>query len=47
MMINAESYKIDLTAKDLEGETGFQLAKGSGKMDIVNIMKRKMPKIAF
>ena len=44
---NAESFKIDLTKTDNSGRTGFQRAKDNGKNDIVNIIKERMPNIAF
>ena len=47
MMKNAKDFKIDLTAKDLNGKTGFQLAEKHVNKDITNIIKIKMPIIAF
>ena len=43
MIENAETLEIDLTAKDKDGKTGFQLAEEHGNEDIVNIIKEKLP----
>ena len=45
-MNNAESFKINLTAKDY-GSTGFQCAYNCEKYEGVNLIKRKIPNIAF
>ena len=48
MMIDkAERFKIELTAKTKRGETGFDIAKTNGKTEVVNLIKRKLPSIAF
>ena len=48
MMMNyANSFKIDLVAKNWTGKTGFSWAESIGENDIVNLIKRKMPEIAF
>ena len=47
MMDNAESFKLELTAKTRYGETGFQLAKQTKEYDVINLIKRKMPSIAY
>ena len=53
-MNNGESFKIDLTAKDNDGRTGYQLAKheakfkyfwSDGSRDIVNMIESKVPSI--
>ena len=54
MMNNAEAFKIDPTAKDNDGRTGFQLAKPKSfhnpfiplTSGVVNLIKSKMPSIA-
>ena len=35
--------KIDLTAKDIEGYTGFQLAVKFENVDVINWIKSEMP----
>ena len=48
LIVNAESYKLDLTVKEKDdGKTGFQVAEYLGKSDIVSLIRRKMPSIAF
>ena len=47
-MINkSESLKLDLTARDKIGQTGFQLALLNGWTDVVNVIRIKMAQIAF
>ena len=46
MINNSESLKLDLTAKDNGGDTGFQHAQYYGKTAVVNLIRRKMPQIA-
>ena len=41
------SDKVELTAKNSFGRTGFQLAVRFGKKEIVNLIKEKMPRIAY
>ena len=41
------SNKIDLTAKNRCGQTGFQVAVSFGKTETVNLIKEKMPRIAY
>ena len=47
MIQYAKTYKLDLKKKNNHGETGFQIAKSLGNTDIVTIIKKKMPTIAF
>ena len=47
LMKYSDSYNIDLTAKDWSGLTGFQQAKQDKEYDVVRIIKRTMPQIAF
>ena len=47
MINNSESLKLDLTARDNDGKTGFQLAQDEGKTEVVNLILSKMPNIAF
>ena len=47
MMNNANNYKLDLLAEDNEYKNGFQLAIEFQKTDVVNLLKRKIPSIAF
>ena len=46
MMDNAELFGLDLTAKDNDGNSGFHLAKYQRCYAVVNMIKRKMPRIA-
>ena len=46
MINNSESFKLDLTVRN-NGETGFQIAQDCGESEVVNLIKSKMPKIAF
>ena len=39
--------KIDLTVKDCYGRTGFQIALSYGKNEVVNLIRRKKPSIAY
>ena len=43
---NSELFGLDLTVKDKNGETGFQIAERHKLTAIVNLIKRKMPSIA-
>ena len=47
MLNNAENLNIDLTSKNCFGETGFQSAKTYNRISVVNLIKTKMPNIAF
>ena len=48
MMINkSESLKLDLAARDDDGWTGYKLARMVGKSEVVNLIKAKMPNLAF
>ena len=47
MISKSESLKLDLTARDNDGKTGFQLAQDEGKSKVVNLIKSKMPNLAF
>ena len=47
MISNSNSLKLDLTARDNEGKTGFKWARDMGKSEVVNLIKSKMPNIAF
>ena len=40
---NADSFEIDLTAKNRFGKTGLQIAEGQGRKKNINIIERKMP----
>ena len=42
---NSELFGLDLTVKDKNGETGFQIAERHEKTAIINLIKRKMPSI--
>ena len=44
---NSQSLNIDLTARDNNGKTGFQVAQDEGETEVVNIIESKMPNIAF
>ena len=39
--------KIDITATDKDGRTGFMIAQDYGNTEIVNLIKEKLPSIAF
>ena len=43
LIYKSESLKLDLKAKDIQGYTGFQLAVLSGSVDVINLIKSKMP----
>ena len=43
MIDNAESFNLDISAKDNDGRTGFELAKFNKKFEIVDLIQRKMP----
>ena len=45
--ISAYCVKLDLTARDKYGETGFQMAQLCGETDVVNLIRNKMAQIAF
>ena len=45
MITNSELLGLDLTLKDMEGRTGFQLAQLCHQADTINMIKRKMPSI--
>ena len=47
MMDNAESFKLELTAKTCNGKTGFQLAKETERYDVIKLIERKMTSIAY
>ena len=48
MMLSKSIYhKLDLTARDGGGKTGFQLAQDWGATDVVNLILNKKPQIAF
>ena len=47
MINNSESLKLDLTARDNNGDTGFKLAQRYGYTDVVNLIQSKMPRIAI
>ena len=47
MLKYAKTSNIDLTAKDENGRTGFQIAERSGKTNIVEVIRKKMPNIAI
>ena len=48
IMINkSESHKIDLAARDVNGRTGYQLAQRRGKSKVLNLIKSKIPNLAF
>ena len=47
MIVNLDSSNLDLTIRDNQGETGFNFAEKFGKVDIVNLIKKEMPSIAF
>ena len=47
MINNSESFNLDLTARTNRGNTGFQLAQKSRKTGVVNMIRTKMPQIAF
>ena len=47
MITNYQSLNLDLTARDRDGRTGFQLARDFQRFDVENIIKTKVPKIAF
>ena len=44
---NSESLKLDLTAKDKYGRNGFKCAQLYRQTDVVNLIRTKMPQIAF
>ena len=44
---NSEAFKLDLTATDNVGKTGFKWAQDNVKYEVVNLIKSKMPNIAF
>ena len=47
MMLDfAEIFKIDLKAEDNVGKTGFQIAKRHRKIEVFNLIQKKMPSIA-
>ena len=43
----SKSLKIDLTARNKKGKTGFKMAQDRGKTKVVNLIQTKMPQIAF
>ena len=44
-MLLQNPIKVDLTAKNRNGETGFQLAERCGRKEIVNLIMEKMPSL--
>ena len=46
MIHYSKHFDFDLTAKDNNGRTGFELARFHGKVNVVNLIKRKMPGFA-
>ena len=44
---NAEDLKIDLMVKDCFGKTGYQIALSAGKYEVVNLIRRKKPRLSF
>ena len=44
---NSHYFKIDLTAKDNSGCSGYFWAKLKRKEDVIDIIERKMPTIAY
>ena len=42
MIEHAESLKLNFKIKDMIGETAFQIAKNYGKLDIVDLIKKKL-----
>ena len=45
---NSEYFKLEyFTARNVFGKTGFQLAQDMGRTEVVNLIKSKMPNIAF
>ena len=47
MISNSDSFNVDLTARDNDGKTGFQLAQDEEESEVVNLIKSKMLNIAF
>ena len=47
MVENAKFCKLDLTARENTGRTGYQLAKENGKTDVVNLIEEKLLSITF
>ena len=45
MIKNAKNFNFDLTAKDNNGRTGFQLEKYLEKKHVTNLIKRKFARL--
>ena len=45
-MKKSELFGFDLTLKDNNGNTGYQLAKVNKQIATINLIKRKMPSIS-
>ena len=45
MIEKSESYMIDLTAKNGDGITGYQIAGEFKNTEVVNLIKTKMPSL--
>ena len=46
LITNAEAFNIDLTSKDKNGKTGFQIAQDRNRNDVANLIKTRIPYIA-
>ena len=46
MLDKADALQLDLTAKNSDGQTGFQVAQSEGRTAVVNLIKAKRPSIA-
>ena len=43
LITNAEAFNIDLSSKDKNAKTGFQIAQDRNRNDIVNLIKTQSP----
>ena len=46
MLDKADALQLDLTAKNSDGKTGFQVAQSRGCTAVVKLIKAKRPSIA-
>ena len=46
MIEHSKIFGLDLTLKDNEGRTGFQLAQQNQHTEVINLIQREMPTIA-
>ena len=45
MIEKSDRHKIDLTEKDQQGKTGYEIAELFKNTEVVNLIKTKMPSL--